>query len=179
MTPYLFKILASAMLLMFGASTIAHATEARVVHTGEKCEVDTIVKEPYSVVFLDGDSGRTLYWEHIGCDGVRTVGGPDGGDVTTYKAYESTLHSDNVPLLSHGMDNTIVISLNTPARVEVRDGVTGSLITSITSIEEEHPQLVVSASDLAPYIGSLIVVDVIRASDNSYRGTASIPYAFD
>lgn len=152
------------------------ATVVTIVTTGSPCPEGSKLAKPYSVTYINADVGEVTHVEHVDCDGNRTVGNPSSGKIMGYHAYSSFLYADNVPLLSAGLGSTIVVSLTVPAKIEVRDGYTGSLLAVYPSGGAEQSLYTVPSTVLAGYVGHLIVVDVIRSSDNSYRGTASVPY---
>jgi hypothetical protein len=96
--------------------------------------------------------------------------------MTSYQAYNSFMHADNIPSIGEGANGSLVVTLQTAAKIEVRAGSTGALIASYPSIGSELSEYTILASALSAYNNELIVVDVIRTSDTTYRGTKSIVY---
>lgn len=171
------KLAASCMLAITCSPYAAMAaTAVQIYQTGADCPTGSKLSKPYSVTFINVDEGEVTHVEYVDCDGNRTVGCPSTGIMSGYHAYRSFLYTDNVPLVNSGPANSLVVSLTTPAKIEVRDGATGTLLASYPSSGPQSSVYTVSSSVLSGYSGKLIVVDVIRTSDNSYRGTASYPY---
>jgi hypothetical protein len=168
-------LLASSITAKAVMPPVTAATTITVVSQGKPCTGDGSVQLPYSVTYIDADLGDVTHIEHVACDGTRTIVRPNGV-MGSYNAYSTFMHSDNKPLLSSGPSGSLVVLLTTPAKIEVRSGKTGTLIATYPSSGSEEALYSIPSSVLSGYADELIVVDVIRTSDNSYRGTASIPY---
>ncbi len=145
--------------------------------TGDSCKGGVVV-QPYSVTYIDSEVGEITHTTHIACDGTRSTSVDKDGKMFSYKAYDSFLHRDNTPSvvgIAHG--GGIYIRLEKPASVRITDAHTGLMLATYPSLNEmDVKEYTVPASLLTAYVGHLIVVDVIRLYDKSYRGTKSIEY---
>lgn len=172
------RLIACVMLAIVCSAQIAVAvTNVQVTVSGDPCPTGSNQERPWTTIFINGDTGDVTHVEHTDCDGKRTVGVPGQGLNYQYNAYSSFLYRDNNPTVSPASGGGLAISLGTAAKVEVRDGYTGSLLATFpTGGNSQTTSYSVSSSQLSGYSGHLIVVDVIRTSDNSYRGTKSVIY---
>lgn len=178
------RLLRSVSILALGLMCVVQIGIADIAvfhHFGPDCPPGSMQARPTSTIYIDEDTGEITHVEYVGCDGKRTVGRPSNGLISSgimyhYQAYNSYLDTVNIPSLTLGSSNTITINLDTPAKVEVRDGYTGTLLASLPSSGPELTQYTVSSSALSGYSGHLIVVDAINTSNSSYTGTASIEY---
>lgn len=162
-------------LVYFAQSLMAGTTI--LLHYGPACPAGSNQARPISATYIDEDTGVVTHVEHTDCAGKRTVGVPSRGVMYHYQAYNTFLHRTNNPSLSPGANNAIGIHLDSAARVEVRDGYSGTLLASYPpSGFPELTQYTVPSSALSGYSGHLIVVDVIKTSNSSYRGTFSVEY---
>lgn len=147
---------------------------------GAPCPEGSKVSRPYSEVHTNLDVGNISHVVHVDCDGKRSVGRPGhlGGNtpMTSYKAYNSFMHEDNIPSIGEGANGSLIVFLQTAAKIEVRAGSTGALIGSYPFSGSELSEYTIPAAVLLGYNNELIVVDVIRTSDTTYRGTKSIVY---
>jgi hypothetical protein len=169
------KSLVGVVLLMIGTTSLVAQSNGMMVRTpGEQCAEGSYVEVPYSIVYIETDNGNVRSVEHLSCDGVRTVFHDESGSSGSYQAYSSTLYMDNVPKLGYGQVNTITVHLEIAATIEVRDGISGMLIASLPRSGDEVTEYTIPAADLESFAARLIVVDVIRSTDRSFRGTASI-----
>jgi hypothetical protein len=166
----------SVLLLGVMTSTVFAATATVITSWGNPCAPGSKLARPYSNTYINDDTGDVTHVEHIDCNGDCTTGVPSSVIIHKYSAYGSFLYTDNTPTVSFAGGGGIFVSLTTAAKIEVRDAYTGSLIISLPSSGPELSSYTVSSGTLTSYIGKLLVVDVIRTSDNSYRGTKSIVY---
>ncbi len=147
---------------------------------GAPCPEGSKMSRPYSEIHINLDVGNISHVVHVDCDGNRTVGRPGhlqgNTPMTSYHAYNSFMHEDNVPSIGAGANGSLIVSLQTAAKIEVRAGSTGAILASYPSSGSELAEYTIPAAVLSGYNNELIVVDVIRTSDTTYRGTKSIVY---
>jgi hypothetical protein len=165
----------------FSLQALVVAPRTMVLYeAGSPCPEWSKVSPPYSEIFFNLDVGNVSHVVHVDCDGRRTVGRPGHLQGNTpmrgYQAYNSVMHTDNIPSIGEGANGSLVVTLQTAAKIEVRAGSTGALIASYPTSGSELSEYTIPASVLSGYNNELVVVDVIRTSDTTYRGTKSIVY---
>lgn len=156
----------------------ATATDAmEIQHHGHAC-TDGLIRDPYSTVHINRRSGQVTFVEHIACDGTRTTSVSADEKTYSYKAYESFLDDDNKPLTMTVLrEGGFEVQLKTAARIRVSDPQTGKVLASYPSGGAAESKVYdVPADILRGCVGRLVVVDVIRSSDMSFRGTKTIEY---
>jgi hypothetical protein len=161
---------------MMTSQLLLAGTATAITIFGADCPQGSKLAKPYTNIFINDDTGDVTHVETVGCDGVRKTGIPTTGIIHSYQAYNSYLNSDNVPSASLASGGGLYVTLATAAKVEVRDATNGNLIASLPASGSEQTSYTVSSSTMSAYNGKLIVVDVIRTSDTTYRGTKTIVF---
>lgn len=117
------------------------------------------------------DASKPVHVTDDTCHWVSTV------KMFSYQAYESYLHRDNDPRVSIAQGGGLRVFLQRAMSIRITDGSTGTVLASYPPPNEvDVKEYKIPPELLAASVGHLIVVDVIRRSDKSYRGTESIPY---
>jgi len=176
MTKYWLKPVAFLMLAaMISAQVTLAGTATIVIVFGADCPSGSHQSKPSSTLHIN-ENGDVTHVENTDCSGKRTTGLPSGLS-RSVQWYNSFLNTDNVPSVSLSYSGGLNVTLETAAKIEVRDAYTGTLLATFpTSGNSEATNYSVPSSALSGYSGHLIVVDVIRTSDSSYRGTKSVVY---
>lgn len=145
---------------------------------GDPCPEGSKLERPYSVLFVDADTGEITHLEYVNCAGERSWGWPQSdGVVQKYQAYESYLNRAHDPAVSLGYDSSLFVIIDTASKIEVRNGYDGTLLKSLPAAGTGYTTTyVINKADLKTVVNKPVVVDVIRPSDNSYQGTATHIY---